>query len=271
MARKRLHFVRSLARGLAVLQAFSAERPLMTLTELARATGMNLPATQRFTDTLVQLGYLKRDEHKRYYLGPKVVSLGLSFLDGSQLRKLAARQLHDFGRRHDKTVNLAVLDGHHIIFLYRHESQRFLKFDLQPGSKLPAHCTAQGKVLLAALPDSELRQRLEEMPLERFTSHTLTTPQAVWDDLMQTRQRGYAIADRELSLDLYSLGAPLLDARGRVIAAINLSLRAEETSPAYRDQMTRAFLDLGAEVSASLGYQGQYPRIPVAEAEEGLP
>ena len=268
MTRTRLHFVKSLARGLAVLQAFSAERPTMTLTEIARATGLNLAATQRITDTLLQLGYLKRDEHKRYYLGPKVVLLGFSFLNGSQLRKQAARIMTDFGRRYGKTVNLAVLEEGEIIFLYRHESQRFLKYDLQPGSRLPAHCTAQGKVLLAALPDAQLRRLIQRMPLQSFTSRTITDPESLWNELMLTRRRGYAIADRELSLDLYSMGVGVVDAKGRVVAACNVSLRAEAPEEEKQHMLGR-LIALGEELSASLGYQGPYPLIePAPQTEE---
>lgn len=264
MTRKPLHFVRALARGLSVLQAFSAERPKMTLTEIAAATGLNLAATQRLTDTLLQLGYLGRDEAKRFYLGPKVLTLGFSFLGGSKLRQQAEPFLKEFSRRHSRTVNMGVLDGTEVVFLARAESERFLKFDLRAGSRLPAHLTGQGRVLLAALGDQELADRIEAIEMEKVTSHTVIDRSELMRDLMETRRRGYAVADRQLSLDLYSMGVPLLNGRGKVVAAVNLSLRTDEAKGEHLREMTGHLMGLGRELSAAMGYSGPYPVIPVS-------
>lgn len=261
MIRKRIHFIQSLARGLAVLQTFTAERPEMTLTEVAQATGMNMAAAQRFTDTLVQLDFLRRNQDKRFYLGPQVLSLGFSFLNGSRLRRQADKYIEDFCRRHNKTTNLAIRDGGEIIFINRHESQLFLGHDLHPGSRLPANCTAQGKVLLAAMEDDELSQLLNSMDLKKFTPHTIVDPGLLWDDLMRIRDRGYSVANRELTMDLVSLGAPVLDGDHTVAAAVNVSLRWEDAEGDGFQQMLNALMELGAELSAALGHTGEYPFI----------
>lgn len=269
MQRKQMHFVRALARGLAVLEAFTADRPEMSLSDLAKATGMNLTATQRLTDTLLQLGFLKRDQHKQFILGPKVLALGFSYLGGSRLRLLAQRHLEEFSREHDRTVNMAVLDGEEVVFLVRAESQRFLKFDLSPGSRLPAQLTAQGKVLMAALPDAELDELLGRIRLEKVTAHTIVDRGELRRDLLAARHRGLAVCDRELSLDLYSLGAPLLDVSGTVVAAVNLSLRADEAKGEYLRDMTVKLVELGRSLSSALGYGGPYPLIPVSKPSGG--
>ncbi|MGA6925570.1 MAG: IclR family transcriptional regulator C-terminal domain-containing protein, partial [Desulfosarcina sp.] len=211
MNRKKLHYVQSLARGLSVLQAFTAEAPSLSLSNIARMTGMNTTAAQRFTDTLLQLGFLHRNRHREFMLGPKVLDLGFAFLNGSQLKRIAETYLAEFSKKHGRTVNLAVLDGDMIVFLYRREAQRFLKYDLQAGSRLPSYCTATGKVLLAALPDPALRNTLGSMAIEALTRFTITDPEALWVDLMETRKRGYSVCDREMSLALFSLAVPVLN------------------------------------------------------------
>lgn len=259
MTRTTMHFIQSLARGLAVLQAFSADRSEMTLTEVAQATGMNMAAAQRFTDTLVQMDFLRRDQNKRFYLGPQVLSLGFSFLNGSSLRKQTDKYLEDFCRKYNKTTNMAILDGHEIIFISRHEAQIFLSYDLRPGSRLPAHCTSQGKVLLAAKKDQDLAHLLETMEMKRFTEKTMVDRQQLWDDLMLTRERGYSISDRELTMDLVTLGVPVFDFSGEVVAATNLALRSQEAHGPLMHEMVDLLFGLGAELSAALGHNGQYP------------
>lgn len=267
MGRKNTHFIQSLARGLKVLQAFSAEQPALTLTGIAKKTGLNHAAVQRYTDTLLALGFLKRNRHREFLLGPKVLSLGFAFLGGNQLRKLAEVYISECSERLNKTMNLALLEGGEVFFIYRREAQRFLSFDLHAGSKLPAHCTATGKVLLAALADARLEEVIRGIKFERITSHTIVDPEKLWEDLMLTRRRGYSVCDRELYLDLYSLGVPLLNGQGRVVAAVNLSLSAERSDQALRRQMLEELVSLGRTLSAALGYERDYPLIPVAEEE----
>lgn len=267
MERKRLNYVQSLARGLSVLQAFTAKRPSLSLSEIARITGMNVTAAQRFTDTLLQLGFLLRNRHREFTLGPKVLNLGFAFLNGSQLKRLAETYIPQFSTEHNCTTNLAVLDGHEVIFLYRHEAQRYLKYDLQAGSRLPSHCTATGKVLLSALPDQVLKKTLQRMPMEALTRYTITDPETFWSAILSTRNNGYSICDREMSLALYSLAVPVIDQEQNVVAAINLSLPAD--APKSRKEAAVGHLiSLGHTISTALDYDGNYPVIPVRRLEE---
>jgi len=262
LTRKQLHFVQSLGRGLAVLQAFSAESPSLKLSEIAQITGLNVTAAQRFTDTLMQLGFIHRDKHREFHLTPKVLSLGFAFLNGSQLKRLGADLMDRCSQRLNRTMNLAALDGDAVVFLHRSETQRFLKFDLQAGSRLPSHSTGTGKALLAGLEDAELFRKLENMELTQVTSYTLTTPRALWEDLMEIRKRGYSICDREMNLSLYSLGAPVLNGEGKTVAAINISLSVEEAKSDLPRKMLEELWALSREISLSLGWDGAYPAYP---------
>lgn len=263
MARKQHHFVQSLARGLSVLQAFSAEHPNLTLTQIKELTGLNVVTVQRYTDTLMDLGFLKRNRHREFFLGPEVLSLGFAFVNGNQLRKIAEEFINEFSDRVQRTVNMAMLDGNEIIFLYRKEVHRFLSYDLHAGSKLPSHCTGSGKVLLAALDDEALRERLREMDLYRVTAHTIVDEDQLWDDLMLTRKRGYSIVKREWIVDLYSIGVPIINQEGKVEAAINLSLSMEEAKGKHLKNMLDQVINLGRSLSSAMGYTKEYPIIPL--------
>lgn len=264
MKRRTINYVQSLARGLSILQAFTPERPSLKLSEIARLTDMNPTAVQRFTDTLMQLDYLHHGRNREFMLGPKVLELGFAYLNGSQLRRLAEMHLAEFSEKYNCTMNLAVLDGEEIVFLYRHEAQRFLKYNLQAGSRLPSYCTAAGKVLLAALPDEALKKALGRISqkMEPLTRYTLVDAKALWEDLLKTRERGYSISDRELSIALYSLGIPVLNQEPRVVAAVNLSLSADEEQ-AKREEAVEQLKSLGRTLSKAMGYEGAYPMILV--------
>lgn len=268
MARVTNHFIQSLDRGLQILTAFTPEKPRLTLTDLAQATGMNKPAVQRLTDTLVALNFLGRNRHKEFYLGPKLLSLGYACLQGYELREVARERLRDFSDRIGHTVNLCTLNGTELVVLYRREVGTFYTFDVHAGSRLPAHCTSMGKVLLAALPDPELRQRLAGMTLTPYTPLSLTDPEDLWQELMATRTRGFGISDRESSLVLYSAAVPIIDHRPRVLAAINVSMYVELVDQSRREELTGLLLAEGQRLSSIMGYTGPYPHIPLGLAEE---
>lgn len=262
MARHRQpkHFIQSLARGLELLQVFSAQKPRLSLQQLSQATGYNKTAVQRITDTLMTMGFLGRNQYKEFYLEPKVLGLGFAYLNGSELRQLAETHLREFGLRLNRTVNLAVLDGGEVVIIYRHQVQTFFSFALSDGSRLPAHCTSLGKVLLAGLDSQSLANHLDKMDLQPLTSHTITSRRVLEDDIALTRERGYGFCDREGTLALCSLAAPLQDREGRVVAAINLSLPAEEAKGDKLDNSIAELMRQGERLSELIGYRGPYPR-----------
>jgi IclR family pca regulon transcriptional regulator len=210
----------------------------------------------------MELGFLKRNRHREFFLGPEVLSLGFAFVNSNHLRKIAEEYINEFSDRVQRTLNMAMLDGNEIIFLYRKEVNRFLSYDLHAGSKLPSHCTGSGKVLLAALDDETLRERLNKMDLYRVTAYTIVDEDQLWDDLMLTRKRGYSIVKREWIVDLYSIGVPLINQEGKVEAAVNLSLSMEEAKGKHLKNMLDQAIDLGRNISSAMGYTKQYPVIP---------
>ena len=260
--RKPKHFINSLARGLKILAAFSADNPRLTLQELSDLSGFNKTAVQRLTDTLMALGYLGRNRRKEFYLEARILTLGFNYLNGSELRLLGETRLSAFSRQIGQTVNIAVLDELDVIFVYRNEIRRFFSFGLREGSRLPSYCTSSGKVLLAALPDDELDARLDRMIFEPLTRFTITDKQTLRENIEAVRRGGYATADREGTLALYSIAVPVFNYEDRVVAAANISLPAEEHHVLEIRKMLDALREEGAQLSASLGYNAAYPGPP---------
>lgn len=256
------HFINALARGLKILASFSADHPRLTLQELSEISGFNKTAVQRLTDTLIALGYLGRNRRKEFFLEPRILTLGFNYLSGSELRQLGATHLRTFSLRIGQTVNLAVLDDLEVIFVFRNEIRGFFSFGLREGSKLPAYCTSSGKVLLAALPDEELDERLERIPYKPLTRFTITDKARLRAHLEAVRRNGYGVADQEATLALYSVAVPVFNHEDQVVAAANISLQAEEHQPAAVAEMVDALRKEGARLSAGLGYGGSYPGHP---------
>jgi len=269
MSRHPKHFIQSLARGLKVLQAFTAQRPRLTLREVALLTGLNATAAQRMTDTLHSLGFLGRDENLRFFLEPKVLSLGYAYLRGSELRQLGETHIRRFAETIDHTVNLAVLDDLEIVFIFRHEVKRFLQFKLFEGSRLPSYCTSTGKVLLAALSDEELVERIGRMNLEPHTKFTITRAEDLLAEINRTRTRGYGLSNQELSLALVSVAVPLLDHDGRVAAALNVSMMREEARSDQYKRLIEMLKQEGERLSGLLGHQGVYSAWPASKRPGG--
>jgi IclR family pca regulon transcriptional regulator len=264
------NYLTSLDRGIHALEIVGSSFRPLTLTEVATQMGLTKSSAQRFLNTLSSMGYLKRDENKRYTLSPKILSLGFNLLNSSTIAKIVKPHIDRLSSSFNKTLNLAVLDGFEIVYLYRKEVNRFLKYDLQPGSRLPAYCTSAGKILLAGLSSADLSARVNQNELKPVTSRTIVSKEELLQDIRKTRIRGYSICDRELSMDLYSMAFPLVNDRGDVAAAINVTMSAEEKkSPIIKD-LVKTLMKEAREISRILGYEGTYPHFPPDAAEKNL-
>ena len=256
------HFIDALARGIRVLEVFSANQTRLTLQEISEATGFNKTAVQRLTDTLMTLGYLGRNRRKEFYLEPRILTIGFSYLNGLELRQVGATHLREFSLKIKQTVNIAVLDDLDVIFVFRNEIQGFFSFGLREGSRLPVYCTASGKVLLAALPDEELAEKLDRIRFEPLTRFTITDARSLAAEVELVRDRGYSIADQEGVLGLYSLAVPIFNYEGQVVAAANISLKSEENEPEKIREIIESLKQEGAWLSSRMGYGGFYPNRP---------
>lgn len=214
-----------LAKGLAVIESFGADHPRLSIAEVSAASGLDRATARRCLLTLAELGYADYDG-KFFTLTPRVLRLGTACLATMPLPQLVQPGLDRLSEELGESSSVSILDGDEIVYVARAAQRKVMSIALMPGSRLPAFCTSMGRVLLAALPESEARARLTAHPLQPRTPLTLTEPDAIMARLAEVRAQGHAVIDQEVELGLRSLAVPLLNAHGRVVAAVNLGLPA---------------------------------------------
>jgi IclR family transcriptional regulator, pca regulon regulatory protein len=222
-------FSQSLERGLAVLSAFTPDRPALGVSELARELALTRSTTHRYVATLARLGYLQQDDStRRYRLGPRVLDLGFAMLGSLELREIAAPHLRRLTDMTGHTSNLAIRDDTDVILIDRVRGRpgryHHLEFTLHVGSRLPSYCSATGKALLAYLPGHDLDRLLDRIDLVQRGPRTLTDKSALLAELARIRHSGVAINDEELDNALRSIAAPVRSRSGDVVAAVNVSI-----------------------------------------------
>jgi IclR family transcriptional regulator, pca regulon regulatory protein len=222
-------FSQSLERGLAVLSAFTPDRPALGISELARELALTRSTTHRYVATLARLGYLQQDDStRRYRLGPRVLDLGFAMLGSLELREIAAPHLRRLTDMTGHTANLAIRDDTDVILIDRVRGRpgryHHLEFTLHVGSRLPSYCSATGKALLAYLPRHDLDRLLDRIDLVQRGPRTLTDKSALLAELARIRHSGVAVNDEELDNALRSIAAPVRSRSGDVVAAVNVSI-----------------------------------------------
>jgi IclR family pca regulon transcriptional regulator len=223
-------FVRALARGLAVIEAFGQQHSGLTLTEVAKRTGVSRATARRLLLTLTALGYAAQ-VGRQFTLRPKVLSLGLAYIASFSLPSLARPFMEELVEQVHESCSVSVLDGIDIVYVARVPSKRIMSIDIGVGTRLPATITSMGRVLLAALPDDALQAvlaaaRNQSRPSYLPTNHALTDPEALAAAIRQCRQQGFAFVDQELEEGLRSIAVPIRDRNGLVVAAMNLGMHA---------------------------------------------
>ena len=251
-------FVQSLSRGLEVITVFGPDRQNMTLSDVARLTGLTRATARRFLLTLVELGYMRTDG-KLFSLTPHVLNLGFSYLSGLSITEVAQPHVQDLASIVHESSSVAVLDGDDIVYVVRVPTKRIMAVAISVGTRFPAYATSMGRVLLASLSPDQLDaylQRVELVPLTRFT---VTDTARLRQLLDQVRTDGFVITDQELEEGLRSTAVPIRDANGNVIAAINLSAQATRVSSAQmRDELLPHLLETARRIEIDLRTTDRY-------------
>jgi IclR family transcriptional regulator, pca regulon regulatory protein len=231
---RRGRYSSSLQAGLAILTCFTAQKPVLGIANLAEELNMSRSTTHRYASTLVALGYLEQDQARRYRLAPRVADVGMSVLDSMALRGKAREHLRELREQTGRTVSLAVLDGVEVRYVDRlrgwRRGQHAVDLDLGVGARLPAYCTAMGKVLLANLPEREREQRIGQLELTRRGPNAITSKRALRAELERVREEGVAVGDEEIGPGVRTIAAPIIGPDGEVIAALGIPVPADACS-----------------------------------------
>lgn len=241
-------FVSGFARGLKVIEAFGETRQKLTIAEAAKLTELDRATVRRCLLTLADLGYADYDG-KFFVLTPKVLRLGHAYLSATPLPLMIQPYLDQLSEKSGQSASASVLDGTEVVYIARASQKRVMSINLSPGSRLPAYCASMGRVLLAALTETEARGILECSELKANTPLTKTDPDVLMNELRRVRAEGCAVIDQELELGLCSIAVPIANDRGRVVAAINIGAPAAHVPAA---EMVTRYLPLLKETQAAL-------------------
>jgi len=212
-----------LAKGLAVIETFTPDRPRQSISAVAEASGLDRATARRCLLTLAHHGYADWDG-KFFTLTPRVLRLGTACLATMPLPQIVQPFLDALSDEIGQSSSVSILDGAEIVYIARAAQKKVMSVALMPGSRLPAYCTSMGRVMLAARPEPDQRALLGDAPLPARTPHTLTDPAAILAELARVRAQGHALIDQEVELGLRSIAVPVVDARGHTVAALNLGV-----------------------------------------------
>lgn len=246
------HFVKSLARGLAVVKTFEDEKSELTLTEVAERADVSRAAARRFLLTLADLGYVRTDG-RLFSLTPRVLELGYSYLSSQSLPEVSQPHLERLASTVHESSSVSVLDDTHVVYVARVEVSRIMRVAITVGTRFPAHSTSMGRVLLSGMEPAELDDFLERTALDTHTPHTVTDVEALRTQIDRARDDGFSIVDQELEEGLRSIAAPIHGEQEEVIAAINLSCSATRTSlDTMREQLLPPLIETAAAISEEI-------------------
>jgi len=228
-------WIAGLERGLTVIEAFDDQHPRMTAAEVGQRTNMTRTAARRYLLTLQHLGYVTGDG-KLYWLTPRVLRLGHSYIESARLPRIVQPFLQRITSGTHETAYLAVLDGDDSVYIARSGLNRNMNTGYVLGSRLPARVTAAGVMLLAMMSDEELENWLQRQTLTAFTQYTITQPDKLRTQLLHARTQNWVLTEQLLELDFRGIAVPLRDRHGTALGVlcVSMPMRQETSAGAVR-------------------------------------
>lgn len=245
-------YVQSFARGLEVIRSFSARSPSQTLSEVAAKAGLTRAGARRILLTLQTLGYVDCADGKHFALTPRILDLGFAYLSSQPLWNLAMPAMETLSETVQESCSAGVLDGLEVVYVVRVHAHKIMSTNLGVGSRLPAFWTSMGRVLLAGLPQEQLLALLAQCPREAFTRYTLTSDADLLAAIAQVRAQGWAVINQELEEGLISVAAPLVNAQGQFVGAINVSGQVNRTNAEQMQERILPHLQQAAQTVSRL-------------------
>jgi IclR family KDG regulon transcriptional repressor len=267
------HFNQSLDRGLRILDLYNRQIESLSAKEIADLLGIGATTLYPFLHTLVDHGYLEADANKRYRLGLKLLERVGEIERVYDVRSVARPRLVSLSRTVEANARLAVLYGNEVLYLEQEEGGPAANIILREvvGLRVPAYCTALGKVLLAYLPDEDMSRVIGSITFRKMTERTITCPNRLREELLRVRTAGYALENEELQLGGACVAAPIRNSSGKVIAAISTSVIASRAQGEDLVRIAGAVMLTASEISSELGYIANHPEDESEVMHRGSP
>jgi DNA-binding IclR family transcriptional regulator len=246
----------SLERGLDILEMIETESADIGVREIARRLGLSPAIVQRLVSSLATRGYIDKNiETARYRLGYRALALGANGSHGPDYLASARRELERLALEHRLNGFVAVLRGRRAIYLLAVQADGPVAIKVSPGSEMPLHSTGAGKVLLASMSDGEARKILGSGRLPAITPQTIIDPAALIASLAKVRRQGFATVAEENIPGVLSVGAPIRDRAGQVVAALSVAFPKYVDAGLTLEKVTPLVIAAGMRVSRALGWQ----------------
>lgn len=251
---------KSFVKGLRVLEALANSDTPRGVAELARELAMTKSNVHRLLSTLVSQSFAQRNaSNGTYEAGIKLWELGAQVAGRLDVRRIAAPHLEELKSKTGETAHLSILDGHHMVYIDRVETDQYVRTYGRIGARAPAHCTGTGKVMLAHAEPAIVAAALKD--LERHTPRTITSVAAMRTELQRVREMGYAVTKEEWRSGVWSVAAPIFGATGQVVAGVGISGPADRIRPKLTKEFRPLVMATAAAVTVKLG-----GRLPPKEA-----
>jgi IclR family pca regulon transcriptional regulator len=256
-------FIEALARGLDVLRSFRPGTPAMTLSEIAGRTNLARPTVRRILITLESLGYVRAAD-RGYALTPRVLELGMAYVNALSMWEIARPHMERLVAQTNESTSMAQLDGSDIVYVARVAVPKIVTLAVTIGTRFPAPATSMGKILLAALPPAAVAGVLTEPSRSGIAARWQPSPADLEAALREVRAKGWALADQDLAPGIRSVAAGVRDGDGQVIAAVNVTVHAAETSveTLVEDHLPK-LLRTAAEISHDWSLAAAVPAVTV--------
>ena len=247
--------IQSVRRAVRVIEQLAAEKSPVAIGQLSKKIGLHVSTTHRLLSTLKSDGFVQQDPSSgRYALGTRVILLGQQYLDGLDLRQVARLFLEELSEQTGETTNLVVLNLGEALYLDKVEARLGLRISSRIGNRAPLHCTAAGKILLAAMSGGELEQWLARHSLDALTSRSLTEPENLRGEIEKIRLQGFALDLEECEEGAHCIAAPVRNSRGETDAAVSLSGPSVRMHTRRIQELTAHVVRTGRRISKQLGY-----------------
>jgi len=250
------YLIGSVLKAAKLLALFNEESPKLRNIDIARKTGFNKSTVMRLLLSLEKAGYVEKDPLTgEYSIGVALFEVGSKYLDRTDLHRQVMPILSELAGRCNETGYLAVLNGREAVYLDRVESSKAIRTTSRVGSRVPLYCTGAGKAILAFQEEEQIQNIIKNTKIKGFTSQTLTEKGKILKNLQEVRQRGWAIDNQEYEEEIKSIGAPLRDRSGKVIASICLVgpvwLMTDER---IKKELAAETVETARQISQKLGY-----------------